>query len=334
MSRLFLYFSFAFVLLSFIQPSGFKKIQIDGLAQGTTYHIIYYANDTMVYKRQVDSILDKIDSSLSLYKSYSLINQFNYSRDGVIPDEHFRKVVKKAIEVYHHTNGLFDITVEPLTTAWGFGPARTTTLPDSTAIKNILPCVNSRLLYWEGKKLRKKKPCVRLDANGIAQGYSVDVLADFFESKSVKNYVIELGGEIRAKGHKFPGNEKMKIGIETPGDDPEFSLIEKVVWLDKGAITTSGNYRRYYESDGKKITHLLNPNTGYSLQNELISVTVYAKDAITADGYDNALMAMGLKKAIDFVEKRKDMAAHFIYQKNDGTIADTMTKRFVVLLKP
>ena len=334
MSRLFLYFNFAFFLFSFIEPSGFKKIQIYGLAQGTTYHIIYYANDTMVYKRQVDSILDKIDSSLSLYKSYSLINQFNYSRDGVIPDEHFKKVINKAIEVYRHTDGLFDITVEPLTTAWGFGPVKMTTIPDSTTIKNILPCVNSQLLYWEGRKLKKTKPCVRLDANGIAQGYSVDVMADFFESKDVKNYVIELGGEIRAKGHKYPGNEKMKIGIETPGYDPEFSLIEKVVWLDKGAITTSGNYRRYYESDGKKITHLLNPKTGYSLQNELISVTVYAKDAITADGYDNALMAMGLKKAIDFVEKRKDMAAHFIYQKNDGTIADTMTKRFAVLFKP
>ena len=334
MSRLFLYFFFAFFLLSFDQPSGFRKIQIDGLAQGTTYHIVYYASDTVVYKRQVDSILDKIDSSLSLYKSYSLINQFNYSRDGVIPDEHFRKVIKKAIEVYHHTNGLFDITVEPLTTAWGFGPVKTTTLPDSTTIRNILPCVNTTLLYWKKKKLKKRKPCVRLDANGIAQGYSVDVLADFFESKGLKNYVIELGGEIRAKGHKYPGKEKMKIGIETPGDDPEFSLIEKVVWLDKGAITTSGNYRRYYESNGKKITHLLNPKTGYSLQNELISVTVYAKDAITADGYDNALMVMGLNKAIEFVEKRKDMAAHFIYQKKDGTIADTMTKRFVVLLKP
>ena len=102
----------------------------------------------------------------------------------------------------------------------------------------------------------------------------------------------------------------------------------------KGAITTSGNYRRYYESDGKKISHLINPKTGYSIQNELISVTVFAKDAITADGYDNALMAMGLKKALAFVEKRKDIAAHFIYQKTDGTIADTMSKRFRVLLKP
>ena len=311
-----------------------QRILIDGIAQGTTYHIIYYATDSLVIKSQVDSILDKIDSSLSLYKPYSLINRFNQSHDGVTADMHFSKVVKKAIEVYHHTSGLFDITVEPLTTIWGFGPVKAINIPDSTAIKNILPCVNSKLLYWQGKKLKKRKPCVGLDANGIGQGYSVDVLADFFESNGVKNYVIELGGEIRVQGHKNHGDEKMKIGIESPGDDPEFSVIQKVIWLDKGAITTSGNYRRYYESNGQKITHLLNPKTGYSLQNELISVTVYAKDAITADGYDNALMAMGLKKAMAFVEKRKDLAAHFIYRKENGTIADTMTKRFAVLLKP
>jgi thiamine biosynthesis lipoprotein len=316
------------------QPYVPEKIVINGIAQGTTYHIIYYAADSIIKKAQVDSVLDKIDSSLSLYKPYSLINQFNNSAIGIVPDIHFKKVVNKAMQVYQQTNGLFDITVGPLTAAWGFGPDKIKDIPDSSTIRELLPCVNSRLLYWDKNMLKKKKSCVKLDANGIAQGYSVDVLADFFESQGVKNYVIELGGEIRIKGHKYPGNEKMKIGIESPGDDPEFSLIEKVVWLDKGAITTSGNYRRYYESDGKKITHLLNPKTGYSLQNELISVTVYAKDAITADGYDNALMAMGLTKAMTFVEKRKDMAAHFIYRKEDGTVADTMTKRFTVLLKP
>jgi len=316
------------------QPHVPEKIEINGIAQGTTYHIIYYAPDSIIKKAQVDSILDKIDSSLSLYKTYSLINQFNNSTIGIFPDIHFKTVVNKAIQVYQQTNGLFDITVGPLTAAWGFGPNKIKDIPDSAAIREILPCVSSRLLYWDRDMLKKKKACVKLDANGIAQGYSVDVLAAFFEHQGIRNYVIELGGEIRIKGHKYPGNEKMKIGIESPGDDPEFSLIEKVVWLEKGAITTSGNYRRYYESDGKKITHLINPKTGYSLQNELISVTVYANDAITADGYDNALMAMGLTKAMDFVEKRKNIAAHFIYRKVDGTIADTMSKRFAALFKP
>jgi len=323
-----------FLLAFFLNTTDYKKIQITGLAQGTTYLITYYANDTIVVKREIDSILNKIDSSLSLYKPYSLINQFNNSEVGVNADVHFMKVVKKALQVYRETNGLFDITIEPLTAAWGFGPNKIKDIPDSALIKKLLPCVNSKLLYWKENMLKKKKSCVRLDANGIAQGYSVDVLADFFEQRGIKNYLVELGGEIRIKGRKLPGNEKMSVGIETPGDDPDFSIIEKVIWIDEGAVTTSGNYKRYYESKGKKITHLLNSKTGYSIQNELISVTVYAKDAITADGYDNALMAMGLKKALAFAEKRKDIAAHFIYRKDNGTIADTMTKSFGVLLKP
>jgi len=323
-----------FVLSFSFQFQKLQRIQIDGRAQGTTYHITYYATDSAVAKAQVDSILDKIDSSLSLYKSYSLINQFNNSSTGIVPDIHFKKVVNKAMIMYRQTGGLFDITVEPLTAIWGFGPNKIKDVPDSSAIRELLPCINSRHLYWDKNMLKKKKDCVKLDANGIAQGYSVDVLADFFESEGIKNYIIELGGEIRIKGRKFPGNEKMTVGIEAPGDDADFSVIEKVVWINEGAITTSGNYRRYYENQGKKITHLINPKTGYSIQNELVSVTVYAKDAITADGYDNALMAMGLKKALSFVEKRKDIAAHFIYRKNDGTMADTMSKRFRDFLKP
>jgi thiamine biosynthesis lipoprotein len=310
-----------------------KKIQINGSAQGTTYHITYYAADSTISKAQVDSILDKIDSSLSLYKPYSLINQFNNAKEGLLVDDHFMNVVKRAQKISKKTNGLFDITVYPFTVAWGFGPQKTDSRPDSAQLRSQLPCVTSKLLYWKGKKLKKKNPCVKIDANGIAQGYSVDVIAGFFEKKGIQDYLIELGGEIRVKGRK-PGNEKMSIGIETPGDEVDFSVIEKIVYLDKGAITTSGNYRRYYESNGKKISHLINPMTGYSLQNELISVTVYAKDAITADGYDNAIMGMGLKKGLAFVDKNKNLAAHFIYRKNDRTIADTMSKRFRILLQP
>ena len=333
MRYLFFFLLCCFSCYSFTESPKIKKIQISGFAQGTTYHTTYYAADSLVSKKQIDSILDKIDSSLSLYKPWSLINQFNNSKDGLVVDGHFVKVVKKAQEVYKNTNGLFDITVYPLTVAWGFGPIKTDSIPGPESIRKILSCVNSGLLYWQNKKLMKKKSCVKIDANGIAQGYSVDVLADFFELSGVKNYLIELGGEIRIKGRK-PGNEKMSIGIEAPGDEADFSVIEKIVYLDKGAITTSGNYRSYYESKGKKISHLLNPRTGYSLQNELISVTVYAKDAITADGYDNAIMAMGLKKGLAFVDKDKGLAAHFIYRKNDGTVADTLSKRFRILLQP
>lgn len=327
-------FLFLHLLLQSLSPNPTRKIIIDGTAQGSTYHIIYYAKDSIVRKRQIDSLLDRIDSSLSLYRPNSLINQFNRSTTGIAVDAHFRKVINKAMDTYRQTKGLFDISIYPITAAWGFGPRPVSGDPDSTEIQAILPCVDSRLLYWQGNMLRKKKPCVQLDANGIAQGYSVDLLASLLERYGIRQYLVELGGEIRAKGRKPDSQEKMSIGIESPGDDPDFSPIDRVIWLDKGAITTSGNYRRYHESHGRRISHLMDPHTGYPIQNELISVTLYAPDAITADAYDNALMGMGLRKALAFVERRPELAAHFIYHRPDGSVADTMSRRFRRFLKP
>lgn len=321
------------IIISFHQSPS-KKFAINGFAQGTTYQITYYATDSIITKSQIDSILNKIDSSLSLYKSYSLINQFNASASGITVDDHFINIIKKSIFTYKATNGLFDITVQPLVQAWGFGPRKTDSLPTATQINAIKKCVSSRLIKLEGNKLIKLKPCVAIDANGIAQGYSVDVLASFIESKGIKNYLTELGGEIRVKGRKPPSNDKMKIGIESPGDDQfTTTLIQQVVETDSGAITTSGSYRKFYESNGKKITHIIDPHSGYPVQNELISVSVYAADAITADAFDNALMLMGLKNALKFVEGRKDIAAYFIFHKKNGVIADTASTRFYKLLK-
>ena len=293
----------------------------------------YYAADSLVTKKQVDSILLVIDSSMSIYKPFSQIVAFNNSKTGITIDEHFKKVVAKSLDTYRQTNGLFDITVFPLVEAWGFAAKPLLETPDSATIRSLLSCVSSRYLQLRANTLLKSKPCVKIDVNGIAQGYSVDVVADFFEKKGVKNYIVEIGGEIRLLGKKQPGNESFKIGIEAPSDeDVSFSPLEKIIVVDKGAITTSGNYRRYHESKDKKISHLMDPRTGYSVQNEMISVTVYAKDAITADAYDNALMLMGIDKALQFVERRKDMAAFFIYTKHDGTIADTASSRFSFLI--
>lgn len=310
-----------------------QPFRFNGSAQGTTYQVTYYAEDSFVVKSQLDSILNKIDSSLSLYKSYSLINEFNNSATGITVDDHFSKVVNAALETYQQTNGLFDITVYPLTEAWGFGPVKPKTKPDSLSVRQLLACVDSRLIYWDNNKLTKKNPCVKIDPNGIAQGYAVDVMADFLEKNGVRDYLVELGGEIRIKGRKHPSGEKMAVGIEAPGDQDDQLPIEKKIWIGEGAITTSGTYRRYHESNGKRISHLLNPLSGFPVENELISVSLYAKDAMTADAYDNALMAMGLNKALDFIEKRKDMAAFFIYRKKNGTVVDTMSSRFYDFLK-
>ena len=321
------------IFLFVVTYKDFRKIRISGYAQGTTYHITYYAADSIVTQQQIDSILDKIDSSLSLYKSYSLINQFNVSERGVEMDKHFKNVLNKSIETYRATNGLFDITVQPLVQAWGFGVTKSDTIPTGALLNAIKECVGSDLLQVKDNYLLKKKSCVRIDMNGVAQGYSVDVIADFLEKNRIVNYIVELGGELRVKGRNHATGEKMKIGIESPSKSAfDDESLENVISVDKGAVTTSGSYRKFYESNGKKITHLIDPTTGYPVQNELISVTICANDAITADAYDNALMLMGLDKALQFVQKRKDLEAYFIYQKSNGEIADTASRGFYKVL--
>lgn len=316
------------------QHEHFRRFVISGRAQGTTYQVLYYAPDSLVSKTQIDSILRRIDQSLSLYQPGSLINRFNNSRRGVKTDEHLRIVVQKGIETFHATQGIFDITVQPLVQAWGFGVKKTTTVPDSAVLNAIRQCVGSNLVRLDRKRLRKNKPCVKIDLNGIAQGYSVDLLASFLEKNGVNNYLVEIGGEIRVKGKKMPGNEKMKIGIESPPrSNFEQAGLQQILELDSGAITTSGSYRQYYKSDGKKISHIIDPRTAYPAENELISVTVYAPDAMTADAYDNALMVMGLSQALQFVEQRNDLAAYFIYRKPGGQVADTACSQFNQLLK-
>ncbi len=325
-----------FSLVSFTSsfPPEIKKVVITGQAQGTTYQLLYYANDSIVTRHQLDSLLEEIDYSLSLYREQSLIKEFNSSAIGVKVDKHFKRAVEKAQAIYQHTGGLFDMTIYPLTAAWGFGAQPKKDVPDTLAIQQLLSCMGADNVFWDGDFLRKKRSCIQLDLNGIAQGYSVDVIAAFLEANAIENYLFELGGEIRVKGRKRPGGEKMSIGIESPGEDPFFPIIRRAVWMEKGAITTSGNYRRYYESDNKKVHHLIHPKTGYPADNDLISVTLIEKDAITADGYDNALMLMGLRGAMDFVKAKKLEAAYFIYRTPDGAIKDTMTPSFRKYLTP
>jgi thiamine biosynthesis lipoprotein len=306
-----------------------RAFYLEGRAQGTTWHITYYAADSVISKFSVDSILQKIDSSLSIYKPYSLIVAFNNSRRGIIVDDHFKKVVKKSMDVWKATGGLSDITVAPLVDAWGFGVnADDMVAPSDSLLGAIRECVSTKLLFLKNDSLIKMKSCVKIDVNGIAQGYTVDVIAAFFQKNHIHNYIIEVGGELRVNGRKSDG-EKFRVGIEAPsGDDYSMPPLQRRISVVGGAITTSGNYRKFHESGGKRVSHIIDPRTGRPVENELISVTVYARDAITADGYDNAIMLMGLEKGMKFIERRKNMAAFFIYRRGDGSIADTATAAF------
>jgi thiamine biosynthesis lipoprotein len=316
------------------QPDSLRAYHLSGYAQGTSWHITYYSTDSMVLTSQIDSILSKIDSSLSLYKPYSLICRFNRAEQLIRMDEHLSAVIRQSLDTYRQTGGLFDITVQPLVEAWGFSAHKPDEYPDSARIRQILACIGSGQLSIQNDCLVKTRPCLHIDLDGIAQGYSVDILANFLERYHIGTYLVELGGELRVKGRK-PSGERLRVGIEAPNENEfENPVIQKILYLDSGAVTTSGNYRAWHEHGGKKFSHTIDPHTGYPIDNELISVTVYAKNAIIADAYDNALMAMGLAKAMEFVNKRTDMAAFFIYRDKSGANVSATSQSFNALLNP
>ncbi|GAB3770401.1 FAD:protein FMN transferase [Spirosoma horti] len=318
----------------FQKPAELKPFQLTGLAQGTTYTITYYSQNETIQHQQIDSIFNRLDQSLSIYSPTSLISQFNQSDTGVETDTHLQQVIQKSLEIFKQTGGVFDITVYPLVKAWGFGSEQVSTLPDSATITSLLACVGSDKLRLTRNKLSKTVPCTKIDVNGIAQGYSVDVIANYLEKMGIRNYLVEVGGEIRVKGRKYPQNTPMSIGIQTPTKNEfESASIQKVIEVSQGAVTTSGNYRKYRQIGPNRISHIIDPKTGYTTRNELISVTVVAHDAINADGYDNALLAMGLPQAFSFLKSHRNLEAYFIYQKSNGVVADTATVGFYKLIR-
>ncbi|ANH81339.1 thiamine biosynthesis protein ApbE [Niabella ginsenosidivorans] len=325
------------LVFSFFRKSNeLKPYHVNGFAQGTTYHITYYAEDSVLRRSQADSIFHSIDSSLSVYKPYSLITRFNQCKRGIIADRHLKKVVAKALEVSRASGGIFDITVMPLVKLWGFGPeGKTKAEPTARQIREVLSYVGYRKIYFKEDSLIKKDYRTTIDVNGIAQGYTVDVIAGFFESKGIRNYLVEVGGEIRVKGSKQPSGELMKIGIERPSEtvDDSNPVLIKRIRVKEGAVTTSGKYRNAYKSGSKKISHLMDPRTGYSIRNEMISATVLAKDGITADAYDNVFMGMSVNEAFAFLKKHPGLEGYFIYSGKDGAVADTASAGFNALLE-
>lgn len=290
-----------------------KIITIDGNAQGTTYHIKYISKNSVDHKPAIDSILKNIDLSMSSWLPNSIISRINNNEDSIRIDSHFRNVYLKSAEIAEKTNGVFDITVAPLVNSWGFGFSNKTKL-DTTKIDSLLQLVSYKMLKLEGNKIIKAKPQIKLDFNAIAQGYSVDVLANYLESKGIDNYLIELGGELKAKGKKE--NEDWKVGIDKP-DENETSEreLKAVIKLNNKALATSGNYRKFYLENGQKFSHIINPKTGYPAKQNLLSATVITEDCIAADAYATAFMILGLKNSLDFLEKNKDLKleVYFIY---------------------
>lgn len=302
------------------RPNGSEKYRsIAGFTQGTTYHITYKSRKGEDLKAQVDSLLENFNLSLSIYNDKSVISGFNRNDPDTRADVLFTEVFRKAEEVNRMTDGAFDITVAPIINALGFGSGHDTLDVDSTMIDSLLQFVGMEKVSLEDGRIIKSDPRVRIDVNAIAQGYSVDLVARFLEEQGVRNYLVEIGGEIRAHGENGSG-QVWKVGIDRPveGNFVPGADLQAVIRLKGMALATSGNYRKYYERNGMKFVHIVNPKNGYPAISNLLSATVIAKDCMTADAYATALMVFGPERSIRFLGENRFLEAYLVYADEKG----------------
>jgi thiamine biosynthesis lipoprotein len=295
-----------------------EYVSFFGFTQGTSYRISYESKKGVHFQVMIDSLLAEIDQSLSLYNPTSIISRFNNNEPGTLADEMFTEVFAKSIEVNRLTNGAFDITVGPIVNALGFGSGDTLKV-DSAMIDSLRFFVGMEKVKLEKDRLIKSGEQVRIDMNALAQGYSVDLVAEFLEQHKIRHYMVEIGGEIRAKG-KNDRNQTWKIGIDKPleGNDIPGENLQAIIRLNNSSLATSGNYRKYYVRDGIKYVHTIDPETGYPVMSNLLSATVVADDCMTADAYATALMVFGVERSIDFLKENDFLDAYLIYADEQG----------------
>ena len=294
-----------------------EPVKFGGNAQGTTYHITYFDKDNRIFQPDIEKILADFDKSVSTYLPTSIISRVNSNQKNVKVDKYFITCFNKAKEVWKNTDGAFDPTVYPLVNAWGFGPAKKQKI-EKEKIDSILKFVGFQLIELKGNTVVKKDPRVALDFNAFAQGYSVDVVSDFLNSKNIASYIVEIGGEVYAKGKK-PNGDNWQIGIEKPIDNKETENPPKaIVKLENLAIATSGNYRRFFVEDGVKYGHHIDPKTGYPTKNNLLSATIFAKECISSDANATGVLVLGLEKAKVFLKTHPELQAYLIYSDDKG----------------
>lgn len=313
-------------------------VKINGNTQGTTYNITYLDAKGTNYQTSIDSLLAAYDMELSSYVENSIISKFN-ALDGHIFDltefphhKNFEACYNQAKDVYYSTNGSFNPALYPIVKYWGFFDGTEQKDISYSDIDSILLLTNFGEEYFslkENQSLSKKYTNAQLDFNGIAQGHSVDVIADFFDAKKITNYMIEIGGEVTCSGLN-PDNENWSIGIDKPVENSiPGEELQFIASLENMSLATSGNYRKFYEIDGKKYSHTINPVTGTPVQHNLLSVTVISKSCADADAYATAFMVMGLLNSMNFVNNHPDLElnAYFVFDAN-GVMTTSMTKGF------
>ena len=306
-----------FCAFSFWNFSQSTPIYLEGETQGTSYHITYYDSSQRDVQGDIEEIFADFDYSVSTYNPYSLISRVNRNDSTVKVDAYFIACFNKAKEIWKNTDGAFDPTVYPLVNAWGFGPGKKQHI-EQVLIDSILVFVGFEKIQLVGNKVIKKDPRVGLDFNAFAQGYSVDVIAQFLLSKGIKNFVVEIGGEVYANG-KIDNNGCWLVGIEEPTDNQETNNeLYLIVELENQALATSGNYRKYIVENGVKYAHHIDPKTGYPAKNNLLSASILATECISSDANATGVLVMGLEKAITFLAAHPELQAYLIYSDENG----------------
>ncbi|WP_375562956.1 FAD:protein FMN transferase [Bernardetia sp. OM2101] len=316
-----------------------QTYQVYGETQGTTYTVKYLSQKGNNYQIAIDSVLVAFSQSLSTYIPNSEISVFNKMENTdsaiVFQNEFFYPVLKSSKEIFDLSQGAFDPTLAPIIRVWGFGEIEEPEKIPSDKIDSLLEFVGyDKYIVFDKTSLKKTKKKVQLNFNAIAQGYAVDVVALFLEKKNIKNYMVEIGGEVRANGIGTDG-KGWKIGVDKPIEEGKSEnenentqrQLQAIVTLNNKSLVTSGNYRKFYIREGKKYPHTINPKTGYPVSHNLLSATILANDAITADGLGTACMVLGKDKALAMIEKLENTEVFLIYDEN-GTIKTVMSKGF------
>ncbi len=307
-----------------------QRIVLQGLAQGSYYAVTYFDEENRNFQPEIDSIFHAVDMSVNLWVDSSIISKVNRNEDVTL-DSIFIDNFNIAQEAARLSDGYFDPTISPIVAAWGFsyksGDSITPQLIDS--LKQL---VNYRKICIENGKVIKENPNMKLDFNAIAQGYTSDLIAAFLESRGIKNYLVDTGGEIMARGSK-PNGQPWIVGIEKPAEnwDSEQVVQTRIALRDKGLVT-SGSTRKYVERNGRRYSHCIDPKTGYPVEHNVLSATVLAENSVWADALASICMVMGMEKSLPLIESMDGVEAYYIFVNEQNELETFATEGFRELL--
>lgn len=302
-----------FFLFASCKTQTMQNSKLTGAVFGTSYSIIY--DSGIDYKKQMDSIFYSLNKSLSTYQVNSLISKINRGEDSLV-DAHFLNVFKTSKRIYDTTDGAFDPTIGIVVNAWDFGPSGKIASLDSIKIDSLMQFVGLNKVKIYETYIEKPRATF-LDFNAIAKGYAVDVVGEFLESQSINNYLVEIGGEIRVRGKNNEKDLPWKVGVEEPHFDGSQSIM-KAITLQDEAMATSGTYRKFkVNENGERYSHIIDARTGYPSKTNLLSISVIAKDCMTADAYATAFKSMGIEKVQEFLKEHPELKVFLIFENND-----------------